>query len=248
MKILLVEDDLVDQMAFSRWMSKNLNPCRLTIANGVKAVANMSDINDFEIIVCDYHLPDGTVLDVAQLVDPNLIICISGLSDPQKVAEIKRANIPNFLFKDNHLDYLNQLIQIIDQMPVSSTINQPHPSPSEGEKQLIDLNYLLRAFDHKPKHVRDIIEIFLQQSPKQLKALNEAIHNQQLADSQAIAHRLKSSYRMMGLFSQMEMLENIENASRDQVKNQDFYLQIFQQLENDTQLAYAQLQNELQKY
>ena len=108
MNILLIEDDLVDQMAFRRWMSKELNACQLSIANSLEEFEKVISNSDFDAFVCDYHLPDGDLLDVTKLVDPSAIICISGLVDPVKIEGLKAAGVPTFLFKDNQLDYLDQ--------------------------------------------------------------------------------------------------------------------------------------------
>ncbi len=248
MKILLVEDDLVDQMAFSRWISKELVPCQLTTANGVNEVAQLAPHQQFEVIVCDFNLPDGTVLDVAELLPPLQIICISGNRDPQKVEQVKAAGISHFLLKDNHLDYLNQLKQII-----TGWYDKTSPTPAatvtishnKGE-EIINLDNLRRAFDHKPAPIRDIIQLFLTQTPPQLEELEKAIHNNDRLKSKDIAHRLKSSYKMMGLYDQVEYLQTIEDECQLEQTQPSKFVNILQHILNDSNLAYQQLQQALE--
>ncbi|HEO65513.1 MAG TPA: hypothetical protein ENI73_06530, partial [Spirochaetes bacterium] len=60
LKVLLIEDDGFDQMAFKRYVEKQKLPYDYTIAGSVKAAKDILKSETFEVIIIDYHLGDGT--------------------------------------------------------------------------------------------------------------------------------------------------------------------------------------------
>ena len=101
--------------------------------------------------------------------------------------------------------------------------------------------------DGQKEPVRDVIEIFLQQTPQQLSHLQAAVADQNLQLCQSLAHRLKSSFRLMGLVSQMEKLQEVEEICCKEVGNQQYYIDLVDQVHKDSEQAFKLLNKELAK-
>src|SRR4030043_96849 len=65
-KVLLIEDDGLDQMAFKRFLEDEKLLYDYKIADSVSEAQSMLDSEKFDIIVSDYSLGDGTALDRKQ--------------------------------------------------------------------------------------------------------------------------------------------------------------------------------------
>ena len=63
-KILLIEDNELDQMAFKRFIENNGIAYDCTVAGSVAEAKRILAENQFDIIISDHSLGDGTALDV----------------------------------------------------------------------------------------------------------------------------------------------------------------------------------------
>ena len=67
-KILLVEDDRLDQMAFKRLVKEENLPYDYTIAGSVAQAAQILGGEKFDLVFVDYLLGDGTAFDVLESI------------------------------------------------------------------------------------------------------------------------------------------------------------------------------------
>ena len=247
MKLLLLEDDLVDQMAFKRWMAKELSACHLRIANSIEEGKIAIEGNDFDLFICDFFLPDGDISDFLKGVDPAQVICISGISDPKQLQRIETLGIHQFFFKDPQLNYLQELKNHILDLNKAKQEKVPVPSFTPlSHSTKPQLEHLKKTFDNNPAPIKDIIQIFLEQTPEQLEALKKAVTEKVPQTCHALAHRLKSNFRMMGLYPSMKKLEEIEEHSADLDKKHQHFINMVEEIQTEAQLAYQSLHNELE--
>ena len=66
-RVLLIEDDLIDQMSFKRLVKKYDLPYEYTIADSVKKTREIAVNQKFDIVLTDYNLGDGNAFDVFPL-------------------------------------------------------------------------------------------------------------------------------------------------------------------------------------
>lgn len=247
MKILLLEDDLVDQMAFSRWVKKEFPNFHLEVVSSIAQTKTILQNNQFDLLVCDYLLPDGNAADVAHFTDPKNIVCISGIDDPRRLKLLSAIGIEHFFFKDSQLLYLNQFKQFVAQRQQLDASQIPDAiSTAQDNNQLIDLQHLKKTFDYKTQPVREVIEIFLEQTPPQLAELAIAVKDKSMKTCYSIAHRLKSSFRIMGLYRQIESLKKIEqDCCKGHFDNHQDYIDLVKELHHDSVKIFALLHQEL---
>ena len=88
-KILLIEDDEIDQKAFERFLKgvRNLSDEKLlydcTIATSVSEAQSILTSEQFDAIVSDYSLGDGTALNILDSVKNTPIIVVTGYGDEE---------------------------------------------------------------------------------------------------------------------------------------------------------------------
>lgn len=112
--VLLIEDDKMDQMAFERFMKSDEPPFTYKIADSVSEAKRKLECEQFDIIVSDYSLGDGTALDILEMVKDKPIILITGISDEQVAIEAWRAGAYDYLPKDHDRNYLKALPKAIE--------------------------------------------------------------------------------------------------------------------------------------
>ena len=82
-RVLLIEDDRLDQMAFERFVQEQNLPYNFTIANCVAEAREVIDPDKFEVIIADFNLGDGTLFDIIDLMKdiPTVITTGAGGED-----------------------------------------------------------------------------------------------------------------------------------------------------------------------
>lgn len=117
-KLLMIEDDRVDQMGFERLVRDKRLAYDYAIVGSIAEAGRIIKGNQLDIIVTDYRLCDGTAVDVFELAQGVPIIVITGQGDEKIAVKVMKMGAYDYLIKDNERDYL-QLIPIVIEKAIS---------------------------------------------------------------------------------------------------------------------------------
>jgi len=109
LKVLLVEDDRVDQLAFERFVERHGLPITYILAGSLNETKCLMSQGEFDVIVADYSLGDGTAMDLLPFVPGVPIILITDVGDEEIAARACTAGISDYLIKDIGGNYLEEL-------------------------------------------------------------------------------------------------------------------------------------------
>ena len=116
LKILLVENDKLDQSAFTRLVSKDNLPYDYMIADSVSVATSVLKEKEFDVVLIDYMLDDGTGFDVLRQVPVNVpAIFITGTGSEEIAVEAMRSGASDYLIKDVERTYLKLLPVVIER-------------------------------------------------------------------------------------------------------------------------------------
>ncbi len=114
--VLLVENDQLDQRAFTRLVTREQLPYEYVIAGSVAAGVALLHQRHFDIVLIDYNLGDGTGLDVLKSVpSETAAIFITGTGSEEIAVQAMRAGANDYLIKDVERTYLKLLPITIDR-------------------------------------------------------------------------------------------------------------------------------------
>lgn len=105
-KILLVEDDELDQTAFKRLLETENLPYECTVASSVSQARDALNAQRFDIVISDYMLGDGTALDILESVKNTPFIFVTGVGDEELAVKVMKAGACDYLVKDLEGNYL----------------------------------------------------------------------------------------------------------------------------------------------
>ncbi|MFH1719560.1 MAG: ATP-binding protein [Planctomycetota bacterium] len=112
-RVLLVEDNKLDQMAFTRYIDDKKLLYEYTIAGSFSQARSILDSEKFDIVVSDYSLGDGTALDVLDLVKDVPVIVVTGAGDEEVAINAWKAGAYDYLTKDLERTYLKAIPKTI---------------------------------------------------------------------------------------------------------------------------------------
>ncbi len=114
-KVLLVEDDKVDQLAFKRAIKKLKIPYDYSIASSVAEAREKLKAEKFDIIIADYFLGDGNALDFFDIIVDTPIIVTTGAGDEEIAISAMKAGAYDYLIKDEERNYIKVLPLTVDK-------------------------------------------------------------------------------------------------------------------------------------
>lgn len=114
-KVLLIEDDKLDRMAFKRFVEDEKLPYDLTAVRSISEAKDILGSEQFDIIVSDYSLRDGTALNILNSVKHIPIILITAAADEQVAIMTWRAGAYDYLPKDHNRKYLRAVPKTIEK-------------------------------------------------------------------------------------------------------------------------------------
>jgi len=108
-RILLIEDNELDQMAFKRFVENNAIPYDCTIANCVAQARQFLGSEQFDVVVTDHSLGDGTAFDILDSSSDTPVIVVTGAGDEETAVKAWKAGAYDYLVKDINQNYLKAI-------------------------------------------------------------------------------------------------------------------------------------------
>ena len=105
-RILLVEDDELDQIAFKRLLETEKLPYECTVARSAAQAREILNAQRFDIVISDYMLGDGTALDILESVQNTPFVFVTGVGDEELAVKVMKAGACDYLVKDLEGNYL----------------------------------------------------------------------------------------------------------------------------------------------
>lgn len=114
-RILLVEDNEVDQFAFKRHAEKNNLPYDITVSPSMEETFLLLRTRTFDVVILDYMLQDGASSElVPHLVKNMQVIFVTGEEKLETAINAMKMGVYEYLVKDFEKSYLGMLPKIID--------------------------------------------------------------------------------------------------------------------------------------
>jgi DNA-binding NtrC family response regulator len=99
-QVLCVEDDIVDRMAFERFVQREALPYAYKFANSVEAAQQLLTSRSFDVALIDYSLGHQTALDLFDAASHLPIIIVTGSGELKTALEVMKAGAFDYVTKD----------------------------------------------------------------------------------------------------------------------------------------------------
>jgi PAS domain S-box-containing protein len=123
-KILLVEDDLVDQIAFKRMVKREQLNYDFQIAGSLREAKEYLSTQRYELVITDYQLGDGNAVALFDYLKSTPFIFATGGGDEEIAVKALKAGAFDYLIKDQERNYLKVLPLTIENAIRRSKMNE----------------------------------------------------------------------------------------------------------------------------
>jgi PAS domain S-box-containing protein len=108
-RVLLIEDDAVDQLAFLRAVKEQALPYEVCIAGSVAGARQALAEGEFDVIVTDHELGDGDAFEIFDKLITTPTIFTTGAGDEAIAVKAMKVGASDYLIKDTERHYLSAL-------------------------------------------------------------------------------------------------------------------------------------------
>jgi PAS domain S-box-containing protein len=108
-KVLFIEDNQLDQMAFKLFVDENNIPYDYSIAGSVKEALQVLNFDQFDIVITDHSLGDGTAFEILKSVKNIPVIVVTGAGDEETAIKAWKDGAYDYLIKDLDQNYLKAI-------------------------------------------------------------------------------------------------------------------------------------------
>jgi signal transduction histidine kinase len=135
-KLLLIDDDKMDRMAFQRYLEKSKIKFDIYECDEGQSGINEFQKNQFDCVFLDYGLPDTNGLEVLEKVlrtDPSaLIVMLTGMGDESLAVQCIKAGATDYIPKDSlSSEILSRCLKALDLKKAKETAEKDSQAKSE---------------------------------------------------------------------------------------------------------------------
>ncbi len=177
-KLLLVEDDKIDYIAFVRFIRDQGLPYDYTRAASIAEGKQVLQTQAFDVVLLDYLLGDGSAFDLFEIVpDKTPIVIVTGSGDEEIAVQAMKAGASDYLIKDPEGHYLKTLpITVQNAIKAKRAEEALIQAHMELERKVEERTAELRSANLQLRmeiEQRKAVEEALRESEERFRALTE---------------------------------------------------------------------------
>ena len=243
-KILLVEDNLLNQKLAIRVL--NDFGFKIELAeNGLIAIGMLKNGN-YDIVIMDLQMPVMDGYEATKIIRQEFkssipIVAMTAHSIVGEMEKCINIGMNDYISKPfSPHELYNKILLHAQKLQTNNQINSD--TTFQKSKNVVNLNYLRELSGGSLTFEKEMIELFVNHVPEDLELLNISIIKSDFNSIKAIAHKLKSSFSLIGVEGSDELSEIENNA--DSKKNIETISSLFGLIKTNVNEALIELKKE----
>jgi len=223
LKVLVAEDHKVNQYLIKSIL-KNWKVEPDIAENGIIAV-EMAKNRTYDIIFMDKQMPEmggdeatRIIREKLKLTTPIIAITAAALKESKDLA--LEAGMDDYITKPFNSDELLRVISYyVKPVLLPEEMMLPKPAEKKGNNELLyDLKVLRKLFGNDQETISTMVSLFLSDTPEQWEILLVEYKSNNLLKLSEVAHKLKASIDMLGIYSLTQVIRDIEKFGKENDK------------------------------
>ncbi|RXG15825.1 signal transduction histidine kinase [Leeuwenhoekiella aestuarii] len=221
LRVLVAEDNKMNQF-YIRQLLQGLDVQADIAENGQEAVAIYQDAKaNYDLILMDMHMPVMNGLEAISLIRESnkdslnkvpIVACSADVFPEARKNAIK-AGIDFYLTKPLKEDALKEVLYwlVADEgMKTKPVIGNVKTEENTNTSVSVDIKNLFEIFDGDKEFIISLLEVFIEETPKDLNSLRNCVAREYYPRASTLAHKMKSSFMNLGLTKPGHYLQQIE--------------------------------------
>ncbi|WP_299315578.1 ATP-binding protein [uncultured Aquimarina sp.] len=256
MCVLIVEDNRMNQF-FIKQLFSDWNIQADIAENGKIALEKLNN-SRYDLILMDMHMPvmDGpeTTFHIrsssnSKIKNIPIIACSADVFPESKKTAIE-SGMDFYLTKPICEKALEELLHNLKPnltkniLTSNNTADILRNNTSNNYQKLCDFSTLYQTFPGDNEIIKSVLQIFIEETPKDYKKLQSAVKDKNLSLISELAHKLKSSFKTLGLSKQAIILQQMEHYEKTE-RSSDYIIQLMDILDTSYPIIILEIKNQL---
>lgn len=249
-KVLVVED-----MALNQLLMKTLLDdfgFERDIADNGRIAIEMLQINSYDIILMDLHMPEMNGFEATEHIRSQLhskipIIALTADVTTVDLEKCKAVGMNDYIAKpvDERLLY-SKIVGLVKK-PTPAVLEVMNETKPVKKQRYTDLEYLTQRTKNNPSLIMEMINAYLEQTPPLISAMKKSAQDKDWDSLYATVHKMIPSFSIMGISNDFEsMAKKVQEFARSQ-QEADKIIEMVTQLENVCVEACRELEEEFNR-
>ncbi|HET6227646.1 MAG TPA: response regulator [Bacteroidia bacterium] len=249
LNVLLVEDNYLNQVLATKVLT-NWNWKVDVAGNGKIAVEKLQE-NNYDIILMDIQMPEMDGYEATKYIRTKLsppkstipIIAMTAHAISGEIERCEKVGMNDYISKPFNED--NLYSKILTVLKIDDTMEDKTIQTEQNKdgQRYTDLTYLKKLSKGDNDFVKQMISIFIDQTPTAIQKMEADLSNKDWASLRAVAHKMKPSFSFVGVTSLQEKIETIEDNAAQGI-NANLIADLIAQVKEVSLKAVAELQTE----
>ena len=230
-RILLVEDDKMNQFVMAKLLRKWLSDLSIAV-NGRQAI-DILEKEEFDLILMDLHMPELDGYEAAMKIRDNNssilkhdvpIIALTADITPETRQKVKDSGMNDFITKPTDQDsmfetinkvLINRKTEFVEKQLDKEEVTDQRPDDL-SEIKLHIKQALAGIFDDDLEGTLALIARFLQEIPRAIIGINEAFYEKDLSTLNKLVHKIKPGFSYLGFTEVSDKITRIQILSKSE--------------------------------
>jgi PAS domain S-box-containing protein len=247
-KVLVVEDIALNQLLMKTLLD-DFGFERDIAGNGKIAIEKLQE-KSYDIILMDLQMPEMNGFEATEYIRNTLhsnipIIALTADVTTVDLAKCKAVGMNDYIAKpvDERLLY-NKIIGLVKKSSIEKQPLVEIIKPLQPQK-CIDLTYLKKRTKSNPALMKEMILLYLEQTPPLITAMKESFEKREWGKLQSAVHKLIPSFSIMGIDNDFESIAKQITEYASQQQTHEKMGEWAKQLETICTQACEELESEL---
>jgi CheY-like chemotaxis protein/HPt (histidine-containing phosphotransfer) domain-containing protein len=217
-RILVAEDNAVNQKVALRILEK-MGYRADAVANGLEAIDVLAEI-PYDLVLMDVQMPEMDGYNAARIIrDPSSQVRDHDVPVVAMTAHAMKGDREKCL-EAGMDDYVpkpvqpQELARVIEEWLATEKTPEPQPeAAAQDDGKVFDRPNLVERLDGDEEIIGEVIGIFLEDAPRRLQVLEDALQESDAALAQREAHTLKGAASNLSAPSLQEAARRVEQAA-----------------------------------
>ncbi|MGZ4090146.1 MAG: response regulator, partial [Bacteroidia bacterium] len=207
-KVLVAEDVALNQLLIQTLL-KEFGFESTLAANGKIAVETLEKQN-FDLVLMDLQMPEMNGYEATRYIRDTLksdipIIALTADVTTTDVEKCRAAGMNDYLSKpiDDTLLY-TKILKYVDKPVPAKKITEPQNNNEVTGQRVTNLEYLKQHSKGNPEMMKQMIRIYLDETPKLIETMKQSIDNMDWDSLMKAAHSIIPTFSIMGINEEYE--------------------------------------------
>jgi signal transduction histidine kinase/DNA-binding response OmpR family regulator/streptogramin lyase len=217
LRILLAEDNTVNQMLAVRMLSKWGH--KVVVANNGREALEILEKQTFDLVLMDVQMPEMDGIESTRRIREREktngahlpVIAMTAYAIKGDRERCLTAGMDDYVSKPIQA---KQLFETLENLAGVFVGNEVDGTPRRSKRKVFDKDAALARVDGDERLLADMIAVFFDDYPRQIAALREAVSKQDPKSLERAAHSLRGALSNFGGTAAAEIAQDVERIAR----------------------------------